>query len=240
MLKLTPIGKSVTVRKTIMLVFFICVWEIHALDIEITGKEVEAHLRGEYNRNYYFFGDISTIGAVELNNRLKFRTGVSLGWAEGITDLKIFTNARFRLLAKWPLGLGFSWIYNGLPEYEAHSHTLLPVVFYNAKYGGITIGPGFRFTSFFNEPAIFQPTLSISIYANFINNEKLRIGISLANFNDFQANNFALYSLCFNSAIHINRRWSLLNELELKQSGGDGLTAAFYGVALRGGARFTW
>jgi hypothetical protein len=240
MLKLTAIGKSATVRKVIMLVFFICAREIHALDIEITGKEVEAHLRGEYSRNYYFFGDISTIGAVELNNRLKFRTGVSVGRAEGITDLKIFTNARFRLLAKLPLGVGFSWIYNGLPEYEAHSLTLLPVVFFNAKYGGITIGPSFRFTSFFKEPAILEPTLSISVYANFINNKKIRIGLSLANFNDFQAHAFGLYSLCFYSAIHINRRWSLLNELELKQSGGDGLTAVFYGIALREGVRFTW
>jgi len=223
-----------------MLIFIICVQEIHALDIEITEKEAEAHLRGEYNRNYYFFGDVSAIGGVELNNRLKFRTGLSLGWAEDITDIKIFSGARFGLLAKRPLGLGLSWIYNGLPEYEAHSHTVLPVIYYNAKYGGITIGPGFRFTSFFSESAIFETTLSVSVYANFINNEKLRIGVSLANFNDFQANNFALYSLCFNSAVRINRRLSLLNELELKQSGGDGLTAAFYGVAVRGGARFTW
>jgi len=231
------------VRKVIILIILICAREIHALDINITGKEVEARLRGEYNRSFYFFGDISAIGALELNHRLAFKTGVSIGRAEGITDLKIFTNARFGLSAKQPLGplgLGFSWIYNGLPEYEVHSHTLLPVFFYNAKYWGITIGPGFRFTSFFKEPAIFQPTLSISVYANFINNEKLRLGISLSNFNDFQANNFALYSLCFNSVIHINRRWHLLNELELKQSGGDGLSATFYGIALCTGARFTW
>jgi hypothetical protein len=223
-----------------MLAFVICVQDIHALDMAITGKEVEAHIRGEYNRGYYVYGDISVIGTVELNNSLAVKTGVSIGRAEDITDIKVFTNARFRLPLKWPFGLGLSWIYNGLPEYEANSHTLLPVVFYNAKYAGITIGPGFRFTSFFNESAIFQPTLSISIYANFINNDKFRIGVILANFNDFQANNFALYSLCFNSAVRINRFWSLLNELELKQSGGDGLSAAFYGVALRGGARFAW
>jgi hypothetical protein len=229
-----------------MLVFLICAREIHALGIELTGKEAEAHLRGEYNRSYNFFGDISAIGAVELNHWMQFKAGISLGWAEGITEIKIFNNARFNLLKKWTqgplglLGLGFSWMYNGLPEYEAHSHTLLPVIYYNAKYGGISIGPSFRFTSYFNEPAIFHPTLSISVYANFVNNEKLRIGVSLANFNDFQANNFALYSLCFNSAVRINSRWSILNELELKQSGGDGLSAAFYGVALRGGARFTW
>ena len=223
-----------------MLVIFVCVHEIHALDIEVTGKQAEAHIRGEYNRNYNFSGDISALGAVELNNRLAVNTGFSIGWAEGITDIKAFSGARLGFLTKWPLGVGFSWIYNGLPEYETHSHTLLPVFYYNAKYGGITIGPGFRFTSFFKEPSIFETTLSISVYANFVNNEKLRVGVSIANFNDFQANNFALYSLCFNSAVRINRRWSLLNELELKQSGGDGLTAAFYGIAARGGARFTW
>jgi hypothetical protein len=231
---------NAAMRKIIMFVFFICVQEIHALDINVTGKEAEAHLGAEYDRGVHFYGDISAIGAVELNNRLKFKTGLSLGRAEGITDLRIFSNVRFGLPIKWPLGLGFSWVYNGLPDYEAHSSTVLPVIYYNAKFGGITIGPGFRFTSFFNEKAIFEPTLSIMVYANFINNEKLRIGISLSNFNDFQVRNFALYSLCLNSAVRINRQWSVLNELELKQSGGDGLTAAFYGVALRGGARFAW
>jgi hypothetical protein len=228
------------VRKIIILVSLICIQEIPALDIEITGKEAEAHIRGEYNRSYNFYGDISAIGAVELNNQLKFRTGVSIGRVEGVTDISIFTNARFGLPLKWPLGLGFCWIYNGLPEYETHSHTLLPVIYCSAKYAGITIGPGLRFTSFFKEPAIFEPTLSISVYANFVNNEKLRIGISIANFNDFQAHTFGFFSLRVYSAVQINRCWSLLNELELKQSGSDGLAAAFYGIALRGGARFAW
>jgi len=228
------------VRKVVILVFIICIQEIYTLDMEITGKEAEAHLKGEFNRDCYFYGEISTIGAVELNNRLKFKTGVSLGWAEDITDIRVFTNARFSLPVKWPWGLGFSWIYNGLPGYKAHSHTLMPVISWNAKYGGITIGPSFRFTSFFGEPAISETTLSISVYANFINNEKLRIGLIFANFNDFQAHNFGFYSLCFISAVRINRFWSILNELEIMQSGGDGLTTTFYGIALRGGARFTW
>jgi hypothetical protein len=231
------------VRKIIILVFFVCVQEIHALDIEITGKEAEAYIGGEYNRNYYFFGDISAIGALELNNRLKFKTGLSIGWAEGITDIKIFTGARFGLLEKWsldPLGLGLSWMYNGLPEYEAHSHTLLPYLSWNDKYWGAAIGPGFRFTSFFGEATIFEPTLSISAYANFINNEKLRIGLIIANFNDFQAHTVGFFSLCFNSAVQINSQWSILNELELKLSGIDGLTTNFYGIALRAGARFKW
>jgi len=223
-----------------MLVFFVCVQEIHALNIGITGKEAEAHLRGEYNRDYYFFGDISAIGALELNNRLALKTGFSIGWAEGITDIKIFTGARLGFSAKWPLGLGLSWVYNGLPEYKAHSHTLLPCLSWNAKYWGIAIGPSLRFTSFFKEPAIFEPTLSVGAYANFVNNEKLRIGVIIANFNDFQAQTFGFFSLCFNSAVRINRCWSVLNELELKQSGLDGFTTAFYGIALRGGVKYTW
>jgi hypothetical protein len=228
------------VRKVVIIVFLVCVHEIHALDIELTGKEAEAHIRGEYNRNYYFSGDIQTIGGIELNNRFKFRSGFSIGWAQDITDIKLFSSARCRPLAKWPLAMEMSWIYNGLPEYDANIHTLLPSLSWNAKYWGITIGPGFRFTSFFSESTIFETTLSAGIYANFVNNENFRIGVSLANFNDFQANNFALYSLCFNSEARINPCWSLLNELELKQSGGDGLSAAFYGIAMRGGARFKW
>jgi hypothetical protein len=233
-------------RKIILLVFFVCVQEIHALDIEITEKEAEAHIGGEYNRSYNFFGDISAIGAVELNNRLAIKTGFSIGWAEGITDIKVFTGIRFSLLEKRPqgpldpLGLGLSWMYSDLPEYEANSHTLLPYLSWNDKYWGAAIGPGFRFSSFLGEAIIFEPTLSISAYANFVNNEKLRIGVSIANFNDFQAHTFGFFSLCFNSAVRINSQWSILNELELKLSGIDGLTTNFYGIALRGGARFKW
>jgi hypothetical protein len=64
--------------------------------------------------------------------------------------------------------------------------------------------------------------------------------VNIANFNDFQAHTFGFFSLCFNSAVQINSQWSVLNELELKLSGLDGLTTNFYGIALRGGVRFSW
>jgi hypothetical protein len=240
LLKYIPIDKSVTVREICVFILFISIQNIQAMDTEITLKEVEARLGGEYSRSHDFYGDISAIGAVELNNRLAVKTGFSAGMTRDVTDIKAFSGARLRLLEKWPLGLGLSWIYNGLPEYKAHSHTLLPCFSWYAKYGGITIGPSFRFTSFFNEPAIFESTLSISVFVNFINNEKIRIGAILANFNDFQTSNFGHYLLCLNSALRINRRWTLLNEVEATQSGGDGLSAVFYGLAMRGGVKFTW
>jgi len=223
-----------------MFIFFICVREIYALDMEITGKEAEARLGAEFTRSSHFNGDLSAAGAVELNGRLVFKTGLSAGRALDITDIKLFFNTRYRLTEKRPLGVGLSWMYNGLPEYETHSNTILPVVYYDGKYWGAAFGFCFRFTGFFNESAVFESTLSGNIYANFINSERIRIGVSLANFNDFQARNFAFYSLNFNSAIRINRRLSILNELELMQSGGDGLTTAFYGIAVREGAKFAW
>ena len=235
---------SIKTRKIFPLLFFLsfflCLQNIHAFDIDITGKEAGVYFKGEYNRSFYWYGDISIIGAVELNNKFTFKGGFLYGKTNYDTDIKAFTGARFDPWADKPLNLSLSYIYNGLPEYEVHSHTILPVISYNAKWAGIGVGTSFRFTSFFGEPAVFESLLSFSGYVNFINNEKLRLGISCANFSDFHAGNMGSYSLGLNSVIHINRKWSVINDFELMQSGSTGLSATFYGISWRGGMKFTW
>jgi hypothetical protein len=231
---------KLTMRKIFLPFFLLCLYNIHALDIEMTDKNVEARAVAGYNRSYYFYGAIAAIGAAELNNRLVFKSGLSFGWAEDITEVKIFSGTKYRLLESRPLELSLAWIYNGLPEYEAHSHTVLPMVSYNARRAGIAIGPGFRFTSFLGESAIFEPTLSVYGYINIINNESLCIGVGLGNVNDFQAGNFMALFLNLYTTVKINDQWSIINELDIKQSGGDGLAANFYGIVWRGGARFSW
>jgi len=220
--------------------FFLCLQNIPALDIAITEKEAEASLKGEYNRSLLYYGELSSAGRLELNSRCTFSGGISLGKAEGITDIKLFTAARVDPLEGKPLHLTLGYIYNGLPEYEAHSHTILPVVAYNAKRAGIAIGMGLRFTSFFTEPALFESMLSFSGYFNFINNETLCIGINCANFDDFSVKNMGAYSFGLNSSVRLNGQWSLINELRLLQSGSVGLSSNFYGIALRTGVKFTW
>jgi len=48
------------------------------------------------------------------------------------------------------------------------------------------------------------------------------------------------YSLCLYSAVAINKQWSIINDIELLQSGSVGLSANFYGINWRGGVKFTW
>jgi len=98
-----------------------------------------------------------------------------------------------------------------------------------------------RFSLFFAEPPIiFESVLSFSAYVNFINNEKFRIGIIVANFDDLQIRNMGFYSLSFDSAVVINTHWTFVNELKIMQSGSVALGANFYGIAWKGGVKFKW
>ena len=232
-------------KRFIMLFFTIFILftisqNVSALDIEITDKKLEAYHKNEYNRSFNYYGELSTIGCIELNNRYAFKSGFSIGLAKGISDIKIFSSAGVEPFRKIPLNFSLIWNYNGLPEYETHVHTILPVISYNTDIAGIATGISLRFSSFYGESALFESVFSFSAYFNFVNNEKLLIGVSFANFNHFFAGNMGSYSLCLNSAVNINNRWSIINDIELKQSGSVGLSSNFYGVAWRTGAKFSW
>ncbi|MCL2270051.1 MAG: hypothetical protein FWC24_01780 [Treponema sp.] len=231
---------SIISKVLLALVFFLYLPDIHAFDIEITGKEIEGFARGEYNRGFYYYGEISSTGVVEFNDRYAVKSGISLGKTAFDADVKAFASVRFSPLARKPLHLTAAYIFNGLPEYKAYAHTILPAVFYNARRAGIGVGTCFRFTSFFSEPALFEAVLSLSSYFNFINRESLRIGITCANFNDFTARNMGAYTYALNTAVRINKNWTVINDVELIQGGSVAMSAAFYGVAWKGGAKFTW
>ena len=222
----------------LLFMVFVGAQNVHALDI--TGKEAAVYFKGEYSRNFLWYGDISTIGSVEVNSRWAFNSGFLFGKTRIDTDLKAFGGSRFAPWRRIPLGLSLLYIYNGLPEYDTHSHTILPLISYNARWAGVSAGTSFRFTSFFGEPAFFEAVLSLSVYANFINNRKLRVGIICANFSDFCAGNMGDYSIAVNSLVRINSQWSIINEIELKQSGSVALSATFSGIALKGGVKFAW
>ena len=223
-----------------LLVFLLLLQNLQALDIQITGKEAGFDFRGEYNRALLFLMDFSAFGVMELNDRYTVKGGLSLGNMEDGVDIKTFTKGGIGPLFGTPLRFDLAYIYNGLPAYETHTHTLLPVASFNGRWAGIAIGTGLRFTRFFGEPSFFESMLSFSVYVNFIDKEKLRIGMSWANFNDFFAGTMGSYSLGLNSAVTLNEQWSLANDIELLQSGGGTLAANFYGIVYRGGVRFTW
>jgi len=211
-----------------------------AYGVDLTGKEVEAFLTVEHNRSFNYNIGLSAAGGIELNSVCKLRSGVSIGKDLDSANVNAFLGGGYSPFSKLPIIFSLSYIYNGLPDYESHAHSILPFISYNTKRAGISLGSNFRLTSFFGEKAQFEPILSSRVYFNFINSETLRIGVSAGNFNEFYAKNMMAYSLNLNTLIRFNDNWHIINEFELMQSGGDGFSTTFYGFCWRGGARFTW
>jgi hypothetical protein len=213
---------------------------VYALDISITEKELGFGFRVEYDRAFLSLWGLSAMGAIELNGNFSFSGGILFGKTEAYTGIKTFAGVRHNPWENMPLDFSFVYVFNGLPEYEAHSHTILPLVSLNGRWAGIAIGPGLRFSSFFGEPALFESSLSFSGYVNLINNQMLQAGISCGNFDDFYVGNTGAYWLAFYGLLSLKKHWYISNELALHQSGSTGLSTAFYGIAFRGGVRYKW
>jgi hypothetical protein len=221
-----------------LFIFFFLVSKVYCLDFSIPRMELGAEFQPEYNRSLGFCWDISAFGSLKVNDLVTVKGGLALGTTGPVFDIDTFISGTVDMPFWTPLSFGLAYIYNGLPGYETNMHTLLPTVSVKGKWAGITLGFTLRFTGF-DSVVIFEPMQAISAFANFYNTEKLRIGIRIANFNDFSAGNFGSYSLNLNSLVRFEQI-SLINEIELYQSGSSGLTANFYGIAYKGGVLFAW
>ena len=238
------------INRIIFCVVFLlhCLHGSGALDLRITQKELGSDFRGEFNRSAYWSWDISNFATVELNDRYTFSGGITLGTVEKDFEFKLYTAAGIaplswiNLLSGIPFTVHLAYIYYTLPglSFDVHTNSVFPYAAYNGKWAGLAIGPNFRFTRILDGPPVYESMLSFRVYANFVNREKFRIGLSLGNFNDLYMANMGAISMSFDSLIHITEQWSVFNALELYQSGIDGLTTAFYGIAYRGGARYAW
>ena len=227
-------------KESLLLILFVVLQNLHGADIQITDKELVSHFTPEYNRAYYFCWDISTTGSLTLNNQYTIKTGLALGAAGSAFDIKMFTAGEAALPTRIPLYLSLAYKYNGLPEYEYHNHSIPLITSLKWKWAGFSLGYNFRFISFLREPPIFEPVVLISVYAFIINNDSLRIGLKAANFSDFTSYNFGAYFLNLNSVIRLNKKISLINEIEIHQSGSSTLASTFYGLIYRGGVALLW
>jgi hypothetical protein len=213
---------------------------LYALDLHFTECELGLDIRGEYNRVYYYGGDIALTGAIELNDFFCAKTGLSLGGLEDVLDIKFFNSLHITPLAGYGLEFSLAYIYNGLPDYETYSHSILPYISYNGRWAGISLGVNFRFTSFFGEPPLHESMISFSGYINFVNVKLLVIGIKCANFYNFYAGNMGSYSFSIYNRVNFIKNWSVISDVELLQSGSVGLSSNFYGIAFRMGVRYIW
>jgi len=139
-----------------------------------------------------------------------------------------------------PLYINLAYNYNGLPEYEYHIYSVPLLFSYKGKKAGAALGINSRFTSFLGEPAVYEPILCISLYLFIYKTDILQFKLEASNFNDFTYNNFDANFLKLNNIINLNKRLSLINEIELHQSGNIALASNFYGIAYHGGVIFLW
>jgi len=210
----------------------------------ISGN-VEAHILGEYTLGHYNYAELSFTGLISLNNLFSFRAGAAYGKSSINRDINTFLKAGFTPFVNFskyisPLCFSFSYIYNSFLDFDVKTHSIFPVISYNAKRFGTSLGMNFRLSSFFDEKPQFEPVFSFSIYCVFVDNDKFNMGIIIGNFNDFHARNLNAIWLNMSAVIRFNKTWSMLNEIELMQSGIDGLTTTFYGISYKGGVRFSW
>jgi len=223
-----------------ILIFFIGLQNIHSIDIEITGAEIEANLGGEYNRGFTYYSDFSATGSIEFNYLYTLTFGASFGMSADNTNINSLVKIKYS--PDWNLPMEFSVLYinNTIPEYSSIINSFMPVVSLNGSRAGISIGMNFRFSSYFYEGAQFESILSLYAYYNFINSDALKIGIGVGNFNNFKAGNMEAYSLNLDVVISLDENWSITSQFELMQSGIGGMSTNLYGFAWRGGARYSW
>jgi len=139
-----------------------------------------------------------------------------------------------------PLFIAIAYSYNGLPEYENHTHSIPLLFSYKGKRIGAVLGINLRFSSFLDESLVFEPVVCISVYGIILKTDNLQFKIEAANFNDFTYDNLSAYFFKLNNIFNLSKRLSLINEIELHQSGSITLASNFYGVTYRGGVMFSW
>jgi len=226
--------------KILLPLFFLCLQNLHSLDIQISEANVEATLGGNYTRGSHFLGEIAGIGTIELNNVLGFTAGFSVGRTLIDTDLNATAGVSYSPFKTLPLSFSLKYFYNGFPEYHAHTNSIVPIVSFNARIAGVSLGMNFRFSSHFKEKAQFESVISFYGYVNFINNDRILIGVGAGNLRDFHANNMGAISLNLYAQIPIADNLIIVNDIEYMQSGMDGLTATLYKMAFKTGVKISW
>ena len=211
-----------------------------AYGAEPARGELGVYFHPELNRAFYFSSEVAVLGELRLDQWFTVKGGIALGHLGKEFDIKAAGGGEAALPVAVPLYVGVSARYNGLPEYETHVQSILPMISLKGRRAGFSVGPNLRFTVFANEPALFESTVAFAGYIYLLMNDTLRLGLRWANFSDFSAGNTGAYFLNLNSTVHLGGHWSLINELEVFQSGSIGLAANFYGAAYRGGVVFRW
>jgi hypothetical protein len=232
-------------KKTIILLTFLHIsYSAYSFELSITDKNVGIEFHPEYNHSFYYSYDIYIFGLIEFNKSLILSSGIAMGQTWDTFDISAYTSVEyaFPFFRKFvPMNFKFAYMYNGLPDFEVHTHTILPLFSLKWKYGGGSIGYIGRFTYFDKEsPALYEPVLAYSVFANFYNTEKATVGVRLSNFDDFSARNLGAYSFYFDNKFNLNEHFSIISNIEIAMSGNVAQITSVYGISFIEGVVFKW
>lgn len=215
---------------------------IHGFEPKITGADLSLAFSPEYNRALRFSWNLDALGTLEFNNALTFKGGIASGQTGEAPHINMTLAGEFGLtrFISFPLYVSLVYLYNGLPLYQSHANTLLPLIGIKGRRAGISLGPSLRFTAFYGAPALFEPVFSFQVYVNPYYTERLVIGLVWANYHETAAGNMGSYSLGLKTTAGITKQLKLINEITIYQSGSVALAADFYGIAYRGGVVLQW
>ncbi|MCL2276289.1 MAG: hypothetical protein FWC21_00180 [Treponema sp.] len=219
---------------------FLCSQNLHSLDIHISEANVKTVLGGIYSRGSHFSGEISGIGSIDLNNALGFTAGFSFGRTLVDTEINVIAGVNYSPFKIFPLSFSARYYYNLFPEYRAQLNSIVPVISFNGRIFGVSLGMNFRFSSHFREPAQFESIVSFYGYLNFINNDRILVGAGAGNLRDFHANNMGAISFNVYAQIPVADNLTIINDIEYSQSGMDGLTATLFKMAFKTGVKILW
>jgi hypothetical protein len=222
----------------VFIVYFMSLIHLSALD----SPRIEAGftVEPEINRAFSSAVSFASFGAFKVNSRFILKGGVSLGTTGNIFDMKGFTKTEAVFPLPVPLSVSVHYIYNGMPAYKTHIQSLAPLISFKSRWVGVSFGPAWHFITFNRKMVAAEPVFAFSWYVNFYHTDKGRIGLRCANLTDFVSGNTGAYWVQLSSRFSVTPICSFINDLTVYQSGSIGLSAAFYGLAYRGGIVFTW
>lgn len=213
--------------------------------LRISRIEGEFGVGWQYDRTFRNSGELLARAGIELNKAYNLNAGILFNNNAYFTEYISFVNAAVSLsIVPLPFFNYFDikvlYIYDDISDYKTRSHSFIPFISFNLKYGGIDLGPHWRWTNFQGSQTIAESMIAVSIALTPLKTENFLAGAAVANFDEYYPANFWDIYIKIFFDYHFNQYITFDNSCSLFRTGVDGWTAAFYGFKARSVIKVSW
>ncbi|MDR1908739.1 MAG: hypothetical protein LBQ35_02365 [Spirochaetaceae bacterium] len=230
-------------RRAMLLLGFILAGNLQGFALSPVELEFGAGTAQNHNRGFYYFWSVNSFFSAEFDESLMLYCAATLGQRAGIFDLGSTLSVEYGLpfLRPYvPLFLKSAYLYQGLPAWETHIHTLISTAALKWKRAGFSLGYTLRWTNFTTGPVLFEPVIAYMAYLTFFKAGDTVIGARISNFGDSYADNLASFHVALDNEFELGKRIRITCGFEVLLSGNVGHIVSVYGVSFREGIIFKW